>query len=185
MAKRQLRQQLMEERAQVPAATRAVWDAEIRSSLKDLPAFAAAQRVLVYLSINWEVDTWGIVDELQKRGSEVYVPVVQKNPRALIPTLFTSRENLVPASFGILEPPLGTPTVAPRELDLVIVPGLAFTKEGYRIGYGGGFYDRLLAEITVSTVGLVYTAFLRSFQPDPWDRPVDFLATERGLIGRK
>ncbi|HPT82820.1 MAG TPA: 5-formyltetrahydrofolate cyclo-ligase [Limnochordia bacterium] len=185
MAKEQLRQELLAERAQVSPEARRGWDAAIRQCLKELPPWPQAQRVLIYLSIKWEVDTWGIVEDLQQAGKEIYVPVVQKRPRALIPTLFAGRESLIPAAFGILEPAPGAPTLPPQELDLIIVPGLAFTREGYRIGYGGGYYDRLLAEVSAPSVGLVYSSFIRSFQPDPWDRPVDFLATEKGLLGRK
>jgi len=185
MDKRELRRQLKKERAQVPKETRAAWNQEIRKALLQLPAYGEAHRVMVYLSFGWEVDTWGIVEDLEQRGKEIYVPVVQKQPKALAPTLYAGRENLVPAVFGILEPPAGTPTLPPEELDLIIVPGLAFTPSGFRIGYGGGYYDRLLAAAAAPTVGLVYSAFIRSFQPDPWDRPVDFLATERGLLGRK
>lgn len=185
MTKQQLRALLKQERAQVPEQCRQVWDAQIRDALLELPALGQAHRVMTYLSIGWEVDTWGLVDELLRRGKEVYVPVVQKEPKALLPTLFTSKDDLMPAAFGILEPKPGAPTVPAQVLDLVIVPGLAFTSEGYRIGYGGGYYDRLLDQTRAPTVGLVYSGFIRSFDPDPWDRPVHFLATEEGLMGRK
>ena len=185
MDKRELRRQLKAERAQVPSASRAVWDGAIRQALTGLPAFQRVRRVMTYLSIGWEVDTWGIVEELKRQGKEIYVPVVQREPKGLIPALYTEKENLVPRAFGILEPPPGTPSLRPSELDLIIVPGLALTPEGFRIGYGGGYYDRLLAETDAVSVGLVYSAFIRAFAPDPWDRPVDFLASEEGLMGRK
>lgn len=145
MAKAELRRQLKAERAEVPPERRAVWDAQIRRFLAELPAYQGARRIMTYLSIGWEVDTWGIVAHLEQLGREIYVPVVRREPRGLVPTLYTGRENLVPAVFGILEPVPGAPTLSPAELDLIIVPGLAFTRAGFRIGYGGGYYDRLLA----------------------------------------
>ncbi len=127
MAKAELRRQLKAERAEVPPERRAVWDAQIRRFLAELPAYQGARRIMTYLSIGWEVDTWGIVAHLEQLGREIYVPVVRREPRGLVPTLYTGRENLVPAVFGILEPVPGAPTLSPAELDLIIVPGLAFT----------------------------------------------------------
>ena len=185
MDKQELRRLLKRERAKVFKEDRAKWDGEIHRVLTESPVFQGAQRVMIYLSFGWEIDTWPIVEDLQRSGREVYVPVVRKRPKGLVPTLYTTKESLAPAVFGILEPPPGTPTVEPDRLDLVVVPGLAFSQEGYRIGYGGGYYDRLLSNTSAPTVGLVYTAFIRALDPDPWDQPVDFLAAERGLISRK
>lgn len=184
MAKDKLREQLKLERAQLNPVDRQKWDAQILEHLKNWDVYLAKRRAFVYLSIGWEVDTWGIVDDLVERGCEVYAPVVQKSPRALLPRRFTSRDELVPAVFGILEPPLSAQAVEPEELDLIIVPGLAFTRAGYRIGYGGGFYDRFLASTNSVSMGLCYSSFLRDdLIVDQWDKPVDYVVTERGVLG--
>jgi len=140
---------------------------------------------MIYLSVGWEVDTWTIARDLETRGKEVYVPVVQRHPRALLVKRLYSREDLVPAAFGILEPGPKAPTIGPEQLDLVVVPGLAFSEQGFRVGYGGGYYDRFLATTTAKSAGLVYRSFVRDLPTDPWDHPVDFLVTEEGVIGRK
>lgn len=185
MAKETLRKQFKRERVQVPKASRQLWDRCIFEHLKSWPHYQEAKTVMTYLAFGWEIDTWNIVRDLKERGKDVYVPVVQKEPKGLLATQFTSREQLVPAVFGILEPRPGTPTVSPLALDLVIVPGVVFSRDGYRIGYGGGYYDRFLTTTKATTVGLVYQAFLREFEPDTWDQAVDFLMTEEGLLGRK
>lgn len=93
--------------------------------------------------------------------------------------------------FGARQPPRGTPQV-PREhlrehLGAVLLPGLAFDEHGYRLGYGGGFYDRLLAGWLadgwqVPTVGVVTRAlFVPQLPREPHDLPVQFLATELGV----
>lgn len=185
MAKEQLRRELKRERARVLKEDRQAWDRAIAENLYKVPAYSEAKRVMIYLSFGWEVNTWPIVEDLQAKGKEVFVPVVQNKPKALLATAFTSRDELVPAVFGILEPQPGTPTIAPELLDLVVVPGVVFSPEGYRVGYGGGYYDRFLAQTSAQTAGLVYSSFIRQLDPDPWDRPVDFLVTEQGVLGRK
>lgn len=185
MTKEELRQDLKKERGKVPRHRRKLWDRAIFEHLSALPRYAQAQKVMIYLSIGWEVDTWALVQDLQARGKEIYVPVVQKEPRALLAAPFVSREDLVPAAFGILEPALRTPPIDAGKLDFVVVPGLAFSEGGFRVGYGGGYYDRFLATTKAQSAGLVYRSFVRELPTDPWDHPVDFLVTEDGVLGRK
>ncbi|NMB02314.1 MAG: 5-formyltetrahydrofolate cyclo-ligase [Firmicutes bacterium] len=185
MTKEFLRRELKRERAKVPKEDRQRWDERIAQALYLMPAYEKAQRVMIYLSFGWEINTWPIVGDLQSKGKEVYVPVVQSKPKTLLATRYTSREELVPAVFGILEPPPGSPTIDPADLDLVVVPGLSFSHDGFRVGYGGGYYDRFLTQTSAQKVGLVYSSFIRDLTPDPWDQEVDFLVTEEGALGRK
>lgn len=185
MPKKLLRKELKRERAQIAKEIRSSWDQAIFRNLLDWSIYQRAQRVMVYLSFGWEIDTWAIVQDLQERDKEIYVPVVRKSPKGIVATRFTSREDLVLSSFGILEPQPMAPTIASQKLDLVIVPGLVFSSQGYRIGYGGGYYDRFLPTIEACSVGLVYSSFLRMLEPDPWDQAVDYLISEEGVWGRK
>lgn len=185
MSKELLRKELKRRRAQVAKENRQKWDQAIAQGLYSLPAYENAKKVMIYLSFGWEINTWPIVEDLQAKGKEVYVPVVQNKPKALLATAYTSRDELVPAIFGILEPRPGTPTVEPEQLDLVVVPALAFSAEGFRIGYGGGYYDRFLTKTSAQKVGLVYNSFIRQLDPDPWDQAVDYLVSEEGVSGRK
>ncbi len=185
MNKELLRRQLKKERGQVPKGQRQMWDQAIFAHLALLSAYQDARNVMVYLSFGWEIDTWSIAGDLRSRERAVWVPVVINNPKRLEARGYTSRENLIPATFGILEPGPEAPTIDPGALDLVIVPGLAFSEGGFRIGYGGGYYDRFLTTTTAPTVGLVYHSFIRELPVDSWDQSVDFLVTEEGVLGRK
>lgn len=185
MTKELLRKELKKKRGQVPKERRAIWDQAIAANLFELPLYKEARKVMIYLSFGWEVATWHIVENLQEQGKEVYVPVVQSKPRALIPRLYTGRESLSPKVFGILEPGPEAPEARPEDLDLIIVPGLAFSNKGFRIGYGGGYYDRFLATTQGAAIGLVYSLFIQDVPFDPWDYAVDFVITEDGVLSRK
>lgn len=185
MHKEQLRQGLIQERNVLSSQKRDCLDRQILGKLQNWDMYQKAHKVMMYLSFGWEIDTWPILSDLENQGKQIYVPVVQNHPKSLQATLYTSKADLVPAVFGILEPKKGAPVIDPLELDLILVPGLAFSQEGFRIGYGGGYYDRFLATTEATTVGLVYSTFIRELKPDPWDQAVDFIATERGIKGRK
>lgn len=185
MTKQQMRAELKLARAQIPQVDRVRWDQDIAKNLQNWDVYNKAKKIMIYLSFGWEINTWPIVDELTARGVEIYVPVVQSEPRALVPTRYTSREDLTPAVFGILEPSSKAPTLEPIDLDLVVVPALAFSLHGFRIGYGGGYYDRFLATTPAVSVGLCYSCFLQELPRDPWDQAVDFLVSEERVLGRK
>ena len=185
MSKDVLRRDLKKQRGQVPKDQRASWDRAITEHFQKLPQLVEARNVMIYLSFGWEIATWPIVEWLQAEGKEVYVPVVQSKPKALIPRLYTRREDLSPQVYGILEPGPEAPTARPEELDVIVVPGLVFSPEGYRIGYGGGYYDRFLPTTQGLSVGLVYSSFIRDITPEPWDQAVDLLLTEEGVLSRK
>lgn len=92
---------------------------------------------------------------------------------------FKGRARLVTNRWGVSEPLTGA-LVLPSELDCVIVPGLAFDKRGYRLGYGKGFYDRFLADLNVPTIGVCFSQFLLDELPfDVYDVPVSSVVTER------
>jgi len=185
VSKDELRRQIKRKRAGVVAEQRRIWDQSLQHHLENWPIFQEAKTIMLYLSFSWEINTWSLADNLVDKGVDVYVPVVQKKPRTLIPTKYTGKENLEPAVFGISEPTRGTPTIEPNKLDLILVPGLVFSRSGYRIGYGGGVYDRFLTETSAIRVGLVYSSFIQDLEPETWDQPVDYLATEEGILGRK
>jgi len=183
--KDELRRLLKQERRAVPSERRQAYDAAIWDNLAASPVYQDAQNCMTYLSFGWEIDTWSLVEHALGQGKEVYVPVVQSNPKGLTARRYTSRDAMTPAVYGILEPGPEAPAILPEKLDLVIVPGLAFSHQGFRIGYGGGYYDRFLASTPATTVGLVYQSFVRDVPVDPWDRPVDHLVSEEGVFGRK
>ncbi|WP_036476806.1 5-formyltetrahydrofolate cyclo-ligase [Myxosarcina sp. GI1] len=91
-------------------------------------------------------------------------------------------ETLFKGKYGIQEPLIDAPLVEPSEVDLILVPTVACDRQGYRLGYGGGFYDRLLSSpqwSQIPTIGIVYDfAYLPQLPIEPWDIRLDYICTE-------
>ena len=125
-----------------------------------------------------EPETALLVDELCRRGKRVVLPRMRPE-RGMETRLYDPQRSLLPAAFGILEPGENCPPVAREEIDLVLVPGLCYDRQGYRLGFGGGYYDRWLAGFPGLRVGLCREAVLQDRLPvEHHDLPVDLVVTE-------
>jgi 5-formyltetrahydrofolate cyclo-ligase len=124
-----------------------------------LPVIQKARSILFYASMLGEVDTLTMIEKAIFSGKRVALPIVEQNQRKLIPTLISSMEDVHKCTFGIAEPHFDPDKVLPlKDLDAVIVPGLAFDKHHNRLGRGAGYYDRFLSTLpeTATTVGLAF-----------------------------
>lgn len=143
-----------------------------------------ARAVALYASSRGETRTDGLFTAALEEGKEVLLPRVRRGVKGLMDFVpVRGTEDLVPGSFGIPAPNPDIPVPGTFVCDLVVVPGLAFSKEGYRLGYGGGYYDRFLAEHPVPVrVGFCFgTQITDDLCAQPWDIPMTHLCTELGL----
>ena len=154
----------------------------IKERLFSLPEFENAKIVMFYVSTSYEVNTQFMIDEAISLDKKIAVPVTLSREKGLIPSLLSDPEReLTLGCYGILEPkPACIKEVSIDEIDLVIVPGLAFDKRGNRIGHGSGYYDRFLKKVP-SKVPLIGLAFdfqiLENISPCSHDIPVTKLVT--------
>jgi len=184
MDKRELRRQLLDKRRELPPEEAAKRSAAILHRLKTLEAFRNAPQILTYVaSKDHEVDTRGLIRELLVAGRIVLVPKALPSRRMDWRRL-DALETLAPGPFGVLEPPESLPLVTTiSNAALCVVPGIAFRRDGYRIGYGAGYYDRFLAGFSGTMVGLAYEfQITEAFQPESHDRPVQWIITEERVI---
>lgn len=184
MEKAGLRQHLLTARLALSPGLRSTWDLAAQGQLIASNAFAAARTLLLYMPFRGEVATSAIADTARAAGKRVVLPKVVRSGHGLtLHQIDSDPGDLAPGAFGILEPRAGTPQVARNEIDLVVVPGVAFDRQGGRLGYGGGYYDRLLADLpTACKLGLAYALQVVDRLPrEPHDVPMDGLATERGF----
>lgn len=166
---RRLKEQTEEERAR---KSRLIW-----RKLARLTAFRRAAWICSYVALPYEVQTWHMIEKMLEAGKRVAVPsVVQRSLDLALYEIKEPSADLAPGAFGVLEPAAaGRKTVKASQLDLVLVPALAFDKQGHRLGHGKGYYDRLLSQLpdTVPTVGLAYDFQLLDRLPvEPHDHAV-------------
>jgi 5-formyltetrahydrofolate cyclo-ligase len=150
-----------------------------------LETYAHAETIGCYVSVKNEVDTNGIIVDALSKGKRVSVPVTGPEG-ALNHVEIRSLDQLKPAQFGLLEPShSNTDTICPGELDLVVVPGIAFDKSCNRIGFGAGYYDRYLEHVPASKVGLAYDfQILEEVPTESHDVPLDTVITQSGILNR-
>jgi len=183
-AKRSLRKEKIRWRSSMSAEEARSKAERIAASIKTIPQYSNATTILFYVSAKAnEVDTHFLIREALAKGVRVLVPVTDFDRNELIISEIISMRELVPVRFGLLEPPPDVLRPAnATDADVVIVPGVAFDRACRRIGFGGGYYDRLLAEADITSIALCYEGQLVDCVPtDSNDMPVDILVTENGI----
>jgi 5-formyltetrahydrofolate cyclo-ligase len=182
--KSEIRRELRDVLAGLSDAQRHAKSLNITSLIAASPEFSAARVVMVYLSNPLEVDTAPLALRAWQAGKTVVAPKVSWDQRRMLPVEITSvTDNVTTTRPGIREPISGQPMPV-QFIDLVLVPGLGFTRTGYRIGRGMGFYDRFLAmpEFVGVSCGLAFDEQLVEQLPLlDHDVPLSMLATDKGL----
>ena len=156
-------------------------DFALQQKFLRLPQLAQADTVLLFYGMGFEVDTRPILDELYRQGKRVLLP--RCLPEHRMEARCYDPDRLTHHRYGMWEPSEDCPVVDKGQIDLILVPALCYDRSRVRLGRGGGFYDRYLADFTGFTVGLCRAALLRDAVPrDDWDAPVDLVLTERETI---
>lgn len=188
--KRLLRRELQRRRDALDAAWRAEASGAICQQLTTLPVYQAAQVVHCYLPIRSEVDTRPLLQHALAHRRRVVVPVVVPGLAELTHSWLASlaEADLETGAFGVLQPRTLHPA-HPGAWHLVCVPLLAFNRRGQRLGYGKGYYDRLLTVQAAQRVPAVGVAFamqeVADLPTEPHDTALDWIVTEREVIAAR
>lgn len=163
-------------------------DAICQKILAALPC-GQGQRVMAYLPIRGEVDLSALLFSYEEKGAEIVLPKVMSAGHIepfLCPPPWPRQVQV--ATYGIREPMGDARQVEPESIDFVLVPGLAFDCEFYRLGYGGGYYDRFLPRLRSGAlkIGVAFGfQVLESLPHDEHDARLEALVTEQGLVWRQ
>jgi len=184
MEKVNLRKQMLanlRDFAQNPAA-KTMLEKELYQKLYQTDEWKNAKTIGLTLSQNIEINTQPIIEQARLEEKLVAIPKTKEKPHMDF-CLYDEETELVRSSFDLLEPADDSQILSPDKIDLLLVPGVAFHDKGYRIGFGGGFYDTYLKNFHGATISLAFPFQLNSnWQPDRFDYPVAKILTNGRIL---
>jgi 5-formyltetrahydrofolate cyclo-ligase len=183
MPKNRLRQSILAHRRSLAGDERHAADLRAQRNLLSCPAFAAAATVALYAPVHGEVATEFVMERALARGVRLAYPAVHRGHIEFRAVL--SAGDLKPGAYGIAEPGPSCPAVAIDDIDLVVVPGVAFDHRGHRIGYGKGYYDRALHHLEGQgrLAGLCYAfQLVEEIAGEPHDVVMDMIVTDTKVV---
>lgn len=159
----------------------------IKDQLLQLEEFQRAKTIGLTISRFPEVDTRPIIEAAWARGKQVAIPKCNPATRGMDFRILKSYEQLEIVYNDLLEPIEGeTASVKQNEIDIQIVPGVIFSGKGYRIGYGGGYYDRYMVGFSGDSLSVAFNAQTKHIVPiESHDIPVEKIITENSIIDCK
>lgn len=180
MDKKPVRQELRLRILELPEKYIRASDESITSAVLALPEYKSAERIFAFYSVGREVNTHAIIAAALKAGKTVAIPVVLGGGLMEFAETTGSGDRLKTGQLAIPEPDVDAKRLVPGSGDLLLVPGLSFDLEGYRLGQGGGYYDRLLADCEALSVGLCRNELLcERVLRESHDLPVKLLVTDK------
>lgn len=177
-----LRRQLRARRAalspeELEAASRAVC-----ARVASLPEWRTAKSVMAYAAARGEIDVGALLEMARSSGKALLLPHCE-GPGAMTARRVTDLAALTPGAYGIAEPPQDSEICPPERIDFVLVPGVAFSRDGGRLGQGGGYYDRFLPRCGAFSVGVCHGfALLERLPQEEHDARVRAVASPLGVF---
>ena len=179
--KQRLRQQCKTLRKELGWETRQQASQAICDRLVAWELFQTSDFILTYMPMRTEVDLRSLLGTFP--GKHWLLPrIIPEEDHHMVFHPYDP-DHLIQHPFGMAEPAPYLPEISSKEIELVLVPGLAFDRSGWRLGYGGGYFDRFLMEFSGASTGVVFQALLLDSLPhNEYDIPMKWLVTENGLL---
>ena len=178
--KSKLRKQVLQEMKAVPQKQKIAMDRALTERFSNHPFYQEAKVIATYLSFPHEFQTQELIEQALRDGKKVLIP--KTHPKGRMEFVVYDPQQLKKTSFGLLEPQGDLEVVDASQIDLIHVPGLAFTTDGYRIGYGGGYYDRYLENFAGHSLSTIYPCQVQEFNSEDHDIPVQEVLIYEGNL---
>ena len=186
MNKKDLRKEILQKRSLLTKENIIDYSDIILNTIINLDVYKDAKRIMCFVRMGTEVDTHPLIEQALSDGKSIVVPITVDATRELLLSDLFSLSELEVADHNIEVPKEEfVRLVDPETVDLILVPGLAFAKDGHRVGYGGGYYDRFLAKLDKSVPKLAIGFDLQvvdEVTTNKFDIAVDSLITEKRII---
>ena len=181
--KKEIRQKMLALRRALSASEKEEKSRALTGNLISLKAYQEARRILTYLAMPGEADLDPLIRRALADGKEVYVPVCLPEKQMEAGRLL-DMEHFVKGPYGLRDLPKGYSTISPEEIDLVLVPGVAGSPDGTRLGMGAGYYDRYLSKVPYEKRVLVLWDFqvVEELPSEPFDQFMAAIVTDTDII---
>ena len=181
--KKALRTLFREKRSSITEEEKRVWDEALIFHISQHPFYQCSKAILLFSPVRGEPDLLPLVSLALKDGKKVGFPISHPEDRTMTFYAIKDLSELSIGTYGIPEPPAHGEILNHRSDALCLVPALAFDRLGYRLGYGGGYYDKFLKRFNGVTLGVTYDSLIADTLPTGvYDVPVDIIITERRSI---
>ena len=183
--KKKLREELLALRSEIVGEEREKAETAVVSRILSLTSFRFAETVLIYYPIKGEINVLPIAEAALKTGKQVAFPLCDVESSTMTYHIVSDLSELKTGSYGIPEPSSELPVYTPEKdkNDLIIIPAVCFDRQGYRIGYGKGYYDRYLNSFDGTAVGVTFNKLLRQSVPrGRFDKHVSLIVTEKVVL---
>lgn len=188
MEKKLIREEVLAKRKKIGKENRDIYSKEILEKILSSSYYKNAKTIMSFVSFSDEVNTHEFMKIAIEDGKRIVVPITFPKNHELKPSQLKAFNELEPGYYNILTPKEEfIRFIDPKEIDLVITPGVAFRRDGYRVGYGGGYYDRFLSKIpNTTTIAICFhMQIVENLPTDHYDIPVDYIYTEKEIIDTK
>ena len=185
MEKKKVREEVIKKRNSLSLEIKKEYDEVIFNQLINSDIYKSSKKIFTYVSFGSEVDTKGFIKYALNDDKEIYVPKTDKANKEMVAIKINSLDNMNVDKWGILEPKSVDKNKISEDFDLVIMPGVAFDRDGNRIGYGGGYYDKYISNIDLLCTKLVLAYILQivdNIKNEEHDIKVDYIMTNCELI---
>ena len=185
--KNDLRKAMLSKRKSMKVENVSAFSNKIIETIMELPEFKSSKNIMLYLSFNNEVNTYPLVKWCFDNNKTVIAPYCIQHSKEIVPYRITNLStDLVKSTFGVMEPNKHSlEKINIEDIDLILVPAVAFDQYCNRIGFGAGYYDRFLCKKPKHTpaIGIAYDyQIIDNIPTDEYDVPLDFIITEKRII---